>query len=120
MPDPARLHAPSPCRDGRADPSLATQQPWKACYERDFAWLGAAMVKHYHGDDADLKLLMGAVPRAFAAMTVEAYDVEVLEFFTHARTRTLQRPYLSCGYPPMVELLRYLEANGFTLHRFGR
>jgi hypothetical protein len=24
------------------------------------------------------------------------------------------RAYLSCGFAPMVELLRYLEANGFT------
>ena len=29
-------------------------------------WLGAAMVKHYHGDDGDMMLLMGAIPRAFA------------------------------------------------------
>ena len=49
-----------------ADPALRVQQPWKACYERDLAWLGAAMVKHYHGDDGDLLLLMNAVPKAFA------------------------------------------------------
>ena len=28
----------------------------------------------------------------------------------------LHRPYLSCGFVPMVELLRYLEANGFTTY----
>src|SRR5688572_33225338 len=31
------------------DPSLRETQPWKASYEKDFHWLGAAMVKHYHG-----------------------------------------------------------------------
>ena len=46
-----------------ADPALREQQPWKACYERDFGWLGAAMVKHYHGDDADMMLLMDAIPQ---------------------------------------------------------
>jgi len=28
----------------------------------------------------------------------------------------LKRPYLTCGFTPMVELLRYLEANGFTTY----
>ena len=99
-----------------ADPTLRDQQPWKACYERDFAWLGAAMVKHYHGDDGDMMLLMGAIPRAFATMTVDAYAAKILEYFTTAMHPTLKRPYRSCGYQPMVELLRYLEANGFTTY----
>ena len=44
-----------------ADPSLRERQPYKAAYERDHAWLGAAMAKHYEGDDSDLKLLMAGV-----------------------------------------------------------
>ena len=31
------------------------------------------MTKHYHGDDNDLKVLMGGIVRAFAGVTVEAY-----------------------------------------------
>jgi hypothetical protein len=27
---------------------------------------------------------------------------------------TLGRPYLKCAYVPMIELLAYLEANGFS------
>ena len=38
------------------------------------------------------------------------------EWFGRASHPTLARPYLSCGFTPMVELLRYLEANGFTTH----
>ena len=72
------------------------------------------MVKHYHGDDSDLQLLMGAVTAAFDTVSVEAYDDLVLSFFDEADHPTLERPYLTCGYTPMVELLRYLEANGFT------
>ena len=40
---------------------------------------------------------------------------------TSRRIPTTGRPYLGCSYQPMVELLRYLEANGFaTVHRLGR
>ena len=72
------------------------------------------MVKHYHGDDSDLQLLMGAVTAAFESVTVEDYDRQVADFFAAAEHPTLKRPYRACGYAPMVELLRYLEAHGFT------
>ena len=76
--DPARLHRPSARRAWpRTTQPLRDQQPYKAAYEQDLHWLGAAMVKHYHGDDGDLKLLMGAVTRAFDAVTVEEYDARV-------------------------------------------
>jgi phosphoserine phosphatase len=98
------------------DPALRTQQPYQAAYEGDLQWMGAAMVKHYHGDDSDMKLLMVAVPKAFEAVTVEDYDQRVKEFFADADNPGLKRPYRECGYQPMVELLRYLEANGFTTY----
>jgi phosphoserine phosphatase len=98
------------------DAALRDRQPWKAAYEKDLHWLGAAVVKHYHGDDGDLRLLMGAFPRAFEALSVEDYAANVAEFFRTAQHPTLKRPYLGCGYLPMVELLRYLEANGFTTY----
>jgi phosphoserine phosphatase len=98
------------------DRVLRTQQPYQAAYEGDLDWMGAAMVKHYRGDDSDLKLLMGAVPRAFESLTVEDYDRRVKEFFDQADNPGLKRPYRECGYLPMVELLRYLEANGFATY----
>jgi FMN phosphatase YigB (HAD superfamily) len=60
------------------DPALRTQQPYQAAYEKDLHWMGAAMVKHYDGDDSDLKLLMVAVPKAFESVTIEEYDQRVL------------------------------------------
>jgi hypothetical protein len=99
-----------------ADPSLRTQQPYQAAFENDLHWLGAAMVKHYHGDDADLRLLLGAVTSAFESVSVEEYDRQVLEFFSTATHPTLNRPYRTCKYAPMVELLRYLEDNEFTCY----
>jgi phosphoglycolate phosphatase-like HAD superfamily hydrolase len=98
------------------DRVLRTQQPYQAAYEGDLDWMGAAMVKHYRGDDSDLKLLMGAVPRAFEFLTVEDYDQRVKKFFDQADNPGLKRPYRECGYLPMVELLRYLEANGFATY----
>lgn len=98
----------------RNDPTLQERQPYKAAYEGDLHWLGAAMVKHYRGDDGDLHLLMGAVTSAFDQVTVEDYDRQVTAFFDAANHPTLRRPYRGCGYVPMVELLRYLEAHGFT------
>jgi phosphoserine phosphatase len=99
-----------------ADASLRDQQPWKAAHERDLGWLGAAMVKHYHGDDSDLALLLTAVPQAFAGLTVEAYADEVDAFFRAADHPQLDRPYMTCSYQPMLELLDYLEDHGFTTY----
>ena len=96
------------------DPALRTQQPYQAAYEGDLQWMAAAMVKHYRGDDSDIELLMVAVPKAFEAVTVEDYDRQVKEFFADADNPRLKRPYRECGYQPMVDLLRYLEANGFV------
>ena len=98
------------------DESLRGEQPWKAAYEKDLKWLGAAVAKHYQGDDSDVKKLLVAVPQAFAGLTVEEYDARVTESFADARHPTLARTYDTCGYQPMVELLRYLEANGFTCY----
>lgn len=95
------------------DASLRDRQPWKAAYERDHDWLGATVTKHYHGDDNDLKVLMGGIVRAFAGVTVEAYG-QAAETFLSAPHPTLERRFRDCGYVPMIELLRYLEANGFT------
>ena len=100
----------------RADPSLAARQPYKSAVELDYHWLGEAMVKHYHGDDADLGVLMAAIETAFGGMTVDAFSAEVSGWLATASHPQLRRPYLSCAFVPMIELLRYLEANGFSTY----
>jgi hypothetical protein len=96
------------------DPALRERQPWKAAYERDLHWLGGAIVKHYHGDDGDLHVLLGALQSSFGGLSVDTYEAEALDFIDHAEHPTLHRPYSQCAYVPMVELLRYLEAHGFS------
>ena len=49
-----------------ADESLREKQPWKAAREQDYHWLGGVITKHYHGDDADVKVLMAGMLQAFA------------------------------------------------------
>ena len=97
-----------------ADPSLRDQQPYKAAYTGDLRWLGDAVSKHYQGDDTEMKPLMGAILTAHHQITVEEHADRINAFFAQAKHPTLGRAYTSCGYAPMVELLRYLEANSFT------
>ena len=96
------------------DASLRDDQPWKAAYAKDYAWLSEAITKHYQGDDSDVKVLLGGILKAFEGMSVDAYGVEAAAFLTKGQHPTLKRTCCDCGYKPMIELLRYLEANGFT------
>lgn len=97
------------------DPELRERQPWKAAYSRDYGWFGDVITKHYHGDEADVKVLMGGILRAFAGMSVEDY-ADAADAFMDGQHPTLGRALRGCGYLPMIELLRYLEANGFTTY----
>ncbi|QRY51288.1 HAD family hydrolase [Mycolicibacterium septicum] len=97
-----------------ADPALAAEQPYQAAAAGDLAWFGDAVTKHYNGDDSALKILAGGILSAYAGMSVEDHADQIRAFFAEAQHPTLGRPYTACGYLPMVELLRYLEANGFT------
>ena len=74
------------------------------------------MVKHYDGDDADLGVLLAEEEVAFEGMSVEGFGAEVMTWLGTAAHPLLHRPYLSCAYVPMVELLGYLEANGFATY----
>ena len=65
-----------------ADESLRERQPWKAAREKDYAWLGAVITEHYHGDDSDVKVLMRGMLQAFAG---------------RVSSTTRARPTRSCG-----------------------
>ena len=98
----------------RADETLRHRQPWKAVYERDRAWLGGLMPKHYAGDDTDVKTFVEGVLAAYDGLSVEDFDAQAEAFLRSTRHPTLGRGYLECAYAPMRELLAYLDANGFT------
>jgi phosphoglycolate phosphatase-like HAD superfamily hydrolase len=96
------------------DTSLRSRQPWKAASERDMAWLSGVITKHYAGDDSDVKVLLGGILASQAGMTVDDYGERADRFVNGTHHPTNGRPFAACGYRPMVELLRYLEANAFV------
>jgi phosphoserine phosphatase len=97
-----------------ADPELRDRQPWKAAYERDYAWLGRVLAEHYAGDDTNVRTLLGGVLAAHGGISVEEFEVQADAFMRSVQHPTLGRGYLQCAYAPMVELLAYLEGNGFA------
>jgi phosphoglycolate phosphatase-like HAD superfamily hydrolase len=98
------------------NPSLRQQYPWKAAYAYDTAWVVDAIVKHYQGDDSDIKALIGGVLKAFGEMTVEEYEAAAIQFLAEARHPDFDRSYFDVGYQPMIELIRYLKAQRFTVY----
>jgi phosphoglycolate phosphatase-like HAD superfamily hydrolase len=100
----------------RQRPELRDTQPYRAAYQGDHAWMNAAMVKHYQGDDTDLHLLLGTVPTVFDQVPIEEYDDHVRAFFDEAENPALKRRYRDCAYLPMIELLRHLEAHDFVTY----
>jgi phosphoglycolate phosphatase-like HAD superfamily hydrolase len=88
-----------------ADSSLKDKQPYRAVVEGDREWL-AGMLDH-------VPELLRGIAEACGGITTDAFEVQVRSFFDEARHPTLGVPYTQVGYRPMVELLRFLEANGF-------
>jgi hypothetical protein len=97
-----------------ADTSLQEVQPWKAAYGNDLKWLSDAITQHYAGDDTQVKVLLGGVLKSLEGVTVDEYEAMAGDFVRGTNHPTAGRLFKNCGYRPMVELLRYLEANGFT------
>lgn len=98
----------------QSQPELRERQPWRGAYERDYTWLGAVIAEHYAGDDTNVRTLAGGVLAAFADISVEAFAAQSEAFLRGTTHPTLGRGYLECAYAPMVELLGYLKANGFS------
>ncbi len=98
----------------KANSGLRAHQPWTAVAEGDHEWFGNVLTKHYQGDDSDLKILAGGLLAAYAGSTIEEFEARVAEFLRTAKNPRLKRAYVHCTYQPMVDLVRYLESNGFT------
>src|SRR5436190_3156134 len=72
-----------------ADPELRGRQPWKAAYERDYAWLGAVLAEHYAGDDTNVRTLLAGVLAAHEGISVDDFEAQADTFL-----RTVQHPTL--------------------------
>ena len=98
------------------DSSLRERQPYKASHERDYELArrrdGQALPRRRQRPEA----ADGRRPRGVRGMRVDEYAAAVEAFFARRDHRRSAAPTATCGYPPMVELLRYLEANGFSTY----
>ncbi len=94
-------------------PALQQRQPWQAAFERDYGWFAKVMADHYAGDDTNVQTLAGGILTAYQGMSVEDFEAQSEDFLRSAQHPTLGRGYLETAYVPMVDLLGYLEANGF-------
>ena len=111
-PDRDRLHPEAARRDGPADAALRTGNPGKPRTSMTTPGSGTRSPSTTTGrrrrEGAD-----GRHPAAFAGMTRRG--VRSAAPRVPARSPPHHRPqFRECGYLPMIELLRYLEANGFT------
>lgn len=85
-------------------PDWKKKQPFAAVLNHDAKALAAS------GEKGTAELL--AVTHT--GMTDEQFDGIVTSWMLNAKHPRFQRSFTQCIYQPMVELLRYLEANGFT------
>ena len=101
-------------QQAESDASLRSKQPWKSAWKKEYAWLGNAVTKHYQGDDSDLQVLLSGILTLSEGQFVEQIEMEARDFIETTTHPTLGLLYRDCTYQPMLELLRYLEDNGFT------
>jgi hypothetical protein len=97
-----------------AQEELRERQPWKAAVEGDRAWLADLVAEHYAGDDTKVRTLAAGILEAYEGVSVEDFESRSEAFLRGTDHPTLGRGYLRCAYAPMLDLLGYLEANGFT------
>jgi hypothetical protein len=74
------------------DKSLRDKQPWKAAFDKDYAWLGGAVTRHYQGDDSDFRTIMGGILKSYEGLTVEDNEASASTFLQNERHPTLDRP----------------------------
>ena len=65
----------------KQDPSLASQQPYKAIIERDMAFLGGVAVQ----DPKVVGALLTASSRSWAGTTPDEFDAQVREWLATSR-----------------------------------
>lgn len=90
----------------KKDPSMKNKQPFKAALENDHKYLKA------EGMPAILELFTAT----HGGMSDEAFTLAVREFMASAKHPKLDKLFGDLTYQPMIELLKYLRANGFKTY----
>ena len=84
-------------------PEWKTEQPFRAALENDMKTL------HTYGEEGLIKLLMAT----HAGMTTDEFEQIATDWLAIAKHPRFNRSYTECVYQPMLELVDYLQANGF-------
>ena len=85
-------------------PEWKTQEPFRSVLEGDRDAFVAG------GSRALIEVVMAS----HTGMSATLFDTIATEWIRDARHPELEKPYTELAYQPQIELLRYLEANGFT------
>jgi phosphoglycolate phosphatase-like HAD superfamily hydrolase len=97
-------------------PEVRDRQPFKAIYEKDMAWLGKVASDHAKGDLSGVITLVTGFTEAFEGMSIEAFEADALDFLNNTQDARFKKPYKELTYQPMVELVYFLQENGFQVY----
>ena len=89
-----------------AKPELKQKQPFKAFYEKDWAWFEAL----------DLNGLYHILLDATSGLTEDKYREAVLKYFNTVIDDRYKKPYDQLFYAPMLQLIQFLQANQFEVY----
>jgi phosphoserine phosphatase len=98
------------------NPEMRQRQPFKAVYEKDMAWLGKVAADYSKGDPSGLFTLVLGFAEALEGVTVDAFEADALDFLSNTQDARFKKPYKQLTYQPMVELVHYLQDNGFQVY----
>jgi phosphoserine phosphatase len=97
-------------------PEVRDRQPFKAVFEKDMAWLGQVAADYAKGDPRGFFTVAAGIAEACAGMTVEAFEADAFDFLSKAQDARFKVAYKQLIYKPMVELVHYLQDNGFQVY----
>jgi haloacid dehalogenase-like hydrolase len=90
----------------KAKPALAKVEPFKTVLSGNREAIARLPM-------ADLVKILAAT---LSGMSVDEFETEVKNWLATARDPRWKRPYTELTYLPMIELLKYLRANGFKTY----
>jgi len=95
----------------KADPSLATQQPYRAIIEKDPAFFVGLATQ----DPEVVGTLLKAFARSWAGTTPGEFDAQVKVWLDTVKQPKLGKLYIDLVYQPMLELFDLLKAHEFRI-----
>jgi len=87
------------------DPSLAQRQPFKAFLDHDMAAIR----------DLGMRGFFEVAAATHAGLTEDEFEVVARDWLLTSRHPSLGRPFTDLVYRPQIDLIAYLQANGFKV-----